>query len=216
MKKSNSSVSLLNDLQSGHMTWLSSHIMCTSSCWSMLIFQFVMWFSSKEDIFSKLAPALISTVFQLQSSAIHHRKGFCEAVWKKSWKPYVVYWKFPEKQRASFLHALQKTIRKREGGFAAFSYFSRPKFNSWTSDEASPVIGEFCGDDLPARFISPSNEILLVFKSDGSSNYKGFQMEYKTSSKSFSNFQLTKDLESSIDMEFLQVWSNIAIKVRFL
>ena len=81
--------------------------------------------------------------------------------------------------------ALQKTIRKREGGFAAFSYFSRPKFNSWTSDDASPVIGEFCGDDLPASFISPSNEILLVFKSDDDTNYKGFQLEYKTSSKSF-------------------------------
>ena len=50
--------------------------------------------------------------------------------------------------------------------------------------DASPVIGDFCGDDLPARFISPSNEILLVFKSDGRSNYKGFHLEYKTSSKS--------------------------------
>ena len=159
---------------------------------------------SQVDVFSKLAPALISTVFQLQSSAIHHRKGFCEAVWKKSWKPTVVYWKFPEKQRASFLHALQKTIRKREGGFAAFSYFSFPKFNSPTSD-ASPVIGEFCGDDLPASFISPSNEILLVFKSDDDTNYKGFQLEYKTSSKSFWNSKLTKLLESSVDMEFKQV-----------
>ena len=51
--------------------------------------------------------------------------------------------------------------------------------------DASPVIGEFCGEELPAKFISQSNEILLVFKSDGSRNYKGFQLEYKTSSKSF-------------------------------
>ena len=52
--------------------------------------------------------------------------------------------------------------------------------------DASPVIGEFCDDDLPAKFISPSNEILLVFKSNDYLNgYKGFQLEYKTSSKSF-------------------------------
>ena len=183
MKKSNSHVSLLNDLQDGHMTTTN----CTSSLFTQQDFQVnhahLPSFIPKDVIFSKLAPALISTVFQLQSSAIHHRKGFCEAVWKKSWKPYVVYWKFPEKQRASFLHALQKTIRKREGGFAAFSYFSRPKFNSWTSDEASPVIGEFCGRELPASFISSTNEILLVFKSYRRSPYKGFKLEYKTSSK---------------------------------
>ena len=51
--------------------------------------------------------------------------------------------------------------------------------------DASPVIGEFCGRELPASFISPQNKILLVFKSNGENNYKGFQLEYKTSSKSF-------------------------------
>ena len=75
------------------------------------------------------------------------------------------------------------------------------------ASDASPVIRKFCGDDLPESFISPSNQVLLVFKSDGSINYKGFQLEYKTSSKSFWNSKLTKLLESSVDMEFKQVWS---------
>ena len=98
MKKSNSHVSLLNDHHK--LPWC-----CTSSLFTQQDFQVnhahLPSFIPKDVIFSKLAPALISTVFQLQSSAIHHRKGFCEAVWKKSWKPTVVYWKFPEKQRAS-------------------------------------------------------------------------------------------------------------------
>ena len=71
--------------------------------------------------------------------------------------------------------------------------------------DASPVIGEFCGYDLPANFISISNEILLVFKSSSKDNYKGFKLEYKTSSKSFWYSKLTKLLESSVDMEFKQV-----------
>ena len=51
--------------------------------------------------------------------------------------------------------------------------------------DASPVIEEFCGKKLPASFISPSNEILLVFKSDDDEiiNSKGFMLEYNTSSK---------------------------------
>ena len=37
-------------------------------------------FHNNDVIVSKVAPAAISTVFGLGSSAIHHRKGFCEAV----------------------------------------------------------------------------------------------------------------------------------------
>ena len=53
------------------------------------------------------------------------------------------------------------------------------------ASDASAVIGEFCGDEVPASFISSTNEILLVFKSECRRNHKGFQLEYKTSSKNF-------------------------------
>ena len=80
------------------------------------------------------------------------------------------------------------------GKFIEVNFLSfRIEHWSWSCDDslkiydgpsdASPVIGEFCGVDLPASFISQSNEILLVFKSNRRRNYKGFQMEYKTSSK---------------------------------
>ena len=128
MKKSNSHVSLLNDLQSGHMTTTNCHVVallladpCSSS-------QFVMWFYSKEDIFSKLAPAAISTVFELQSSAIHHRKGFFIVVQNKYRKHRVCYWKFWVIPKASF-GKIPKTRMRERLPSAAFLLTNSP---GWT------------------------------------------------------------------------------------
>ena len=89
---------------------------CTCHALFFIIISLFFYF---DVIVSKVAPALISTVFELQSSAIHHRKGFCEAVWKKFWKVGVWYWKFWLITRASFVICAK--IMKRAGGFAACS-----------------------------------------------------------------------------------------------
>ncbi|XP_043273312.1 cubilin-like [Venturia canescens] len=61
-------------------------------------------------------------------------------------------------------------------GYCAFDYvkvFAGP-------DTSSPIVGTYCGKTLPGSVTIDSNEVLIVFKSDGSNEYKGFQLEYET------------------------------------
>ena len=99
-------------------------------------------------------------------------------------------------------------IQLPKGNFIEFNFLSFRTQGCWSDDsltiyngpsDASPVIGEFCEKTMPASFISPGHEILLVFRSsqsdyfdyeydDSSETFKGFQLEYKTSSKAFLSF----------------------------
>ena len=40
------------------------------------------------------------------------------------------------------------------------------------------MMGKYCGDSIPPSHVSSSNEVLIQFKSDGSQERAGFQMEY--------------------------------------
>ena len=76
--------------------------------------------------------------------------------------------------------------------FLTFELFDTSRSDKLTiyngGSDASPIIGEFYGDELPFEsFISVGHEILLVFRSDGSNNHPRFLLEYKTLSKPFIN-----------------------------
>lgn len=45
----------------------------------------------------------------------------------------------------------------------------------------SPLIGRYCGYNIPAPFISDSNELLIVFQTDWAIGYAGFHLRYETS-----------------------------------
>lgn len=46
-------------------------------------------------------------------------------------------------------------------------------------DEKSPLIGTFCGDRSPGVILSKGNFLFMVFKSDLSSEHKGFHSVYE-------------------------------------
>ena len=49
-------------------------------------------------------------------------------------------------------------------------------YNGTSSD--SPLIEKHCGSSIPPNLISSSNEIYLVFESDGTTSRQGFKLEY--------------------------------------
>ena len=52
----------------------------------------------------------------------------------------------------------------------------------------APLIGRYCGSDIPVSHISSGNEIFLHFQSDGEHTRSGFKLEYNPLSKV--NFRL--------------------------
>ena len=42
----------------------------------------------------------------------------------------------------------------------------------------SPLIGKYCGASIPPNVVSTSNEMYLVFESDGTNSRQGFEVEY--------------------------------------
>lgn len=44
--------------------------------------------------------------------------------------------------------------------------------------DTSPLIGKFCGDQIPRQIMSFTNQIYLKFVSDGSRGDKGFEIEW--------------------------------------
>ena len=53
------------------------------------------------------------------------------------------------------------------------------------SSNASPMIGKFCGAELPPRQISSSNEVFIHFHTNFYRTRKGFKLEYHPYSKYF-------------------------------
>jgi len=49
-------------------------------------------------------------------------------------------------------------------------------------DEDGKVLGKFCGNSLPLNnsIISDSYKVTVRFRSDGSKNFRGFQLNYTT------------------------------------
>ena len=45
-------------------------------------------------------------------------------------------------------------------------------------DESSPLIGKYCGVNVPQYFRSTKESLFVVFKSDVSITYKGFEAAY--------------------------------------
>ena len=52
----------------------------------------------------------------------------------------------------------------------------------------APLIGRYCGSDIPVSHISSGNVIFLHFQSDGEHTRSGFKLEYNPFSKV--NFRL--------------------------
>lgn len=48
---------------------------------------------------------------------------------------------------------------------------------------SSPVIGKFCGNNLPSTFTSQSNQIRVLMVTDGSESARGFRLTYTTQSE---------------------------------
>lgn len=44
--------------------------------------------------------------------------------------------------------------------------------------ETSPLIGKFCGTNIPAEIISQTNQLHLKFVSDSTRSYTGFSIEW--------------------------------------
>ena len=42
----------------------------------------------------------------------------------------------------------------------------------------SPMMGKYCGNSIPPNHISSSNELLIIFDTDGSVTRTGFYLEY--------------------------------------
>ena len=49
--------------------------------------------------------------------------------------------------------------------------------------ENSPMVGKYCGSEIPSSFMSSSNDIFIVFKSDDLTNGPGYKLEYKSFKK---------------------------------
>jgi len=47
---------------------------------------------------------------------------------------------------------------------------------------SSPVLGKYCGNSLPPDITSSTNQLFMKFKTDVGGQYKGFKLQYKTSS----------------------------------
>ncbi len=47
-------------------------------------------------------------------------------------------------------------------------------------DEDSPIIGRYCGHNVPPPYLSNSNELFIRFKSDHSVSHTGFRISYRT------------------------------------
>ena len=46
-------------------------------------------------------------------------------------------------------------------------------------EDTSPVLGKFCGRDLPKNFSTTGYEMLVTFVSDEQNNFGGFEMHYE-------------------------------------
>jgi len=46
------------------------------------------------------------------------------------------------------------------------------------TDDQSPVIGSYCGTELPADILASTNHLFIVFQSDSSDNAPGFRAHY--------------------------------------
>ncbi|KAK5935664.1 hypothetical protein CgunFtcFv8_021006 [Champsocephalus gunnari] len=55
------------------------------------------------------------------------------------------------------------------------------------NDLSSPVIGRFCGDQLPPPIKSSGNNVHILFSSDGFNNFEGFVLTFQESSGSATN-----------------------------
>ena len=51
------------------------------------------------------------------------------------------------------------------------------------NSENSPVLGKYCGSEIPPSINSSSNEVFIVFKSDDLTNGPGYKLEYKSFEK---------------------------------
>ncbi len=48
-----------------------------------------------------------------------------------------------------------------------------------SSAENSMLVGSYCGVSIPMYFLSSGQDLLLVFKSDSTVNYKGYNIQYQ-------------------------------------
>ena len=44
----------------------------------------------------------------------------------------------------------------------------------------APLVGRYCGHNLPHNFLSTGNQLLIRFKTDSSISHEGFRASYKT------------------------------------
>ena len=44
----------------------------------------------------------------------------------------------------------------------------------------APLVGRFCGHNLPQNFLSTGNQLLIRFKTDSSISQEGFRASYRT------------------------------------
>ena len=47
------------------------------------------------------------------------------------------------------------------------------------SSLSAPMIGKYCGSQLPFSVVSTVSSLFMMFKSDGSLNYRGFNATYE-------------------------------------
>ena len=82
-------------------------------------------------------------------------------------------------------------IRKINNFF--FSYDSVTIYDGGSS--TSTMMGFYCGDSIPPSHVSSSNEVLIQFKSDGSQERAGFQMEYNPLGKTLNIIRIIRYTE---------------------
>ena len=44
----------------------------------------------------------------------------------------------------------------------------------------APLVGRYCGHNLPHNFLSTGNQLLIRFKTDSSISHEGFRASYRT------------------------------------
>ena len=47
----------------------------------------------------------------------------------------------------------------------------------------SPLVGRYCGQDLPPNYASTGNQLFIKFRTDVSINHAGFRAEYEAGKK---------------------------------
>lgn len=85
-------------------------------------------------------------------------------------------------------------------------------------DENGPKVGKWCGNRLPREYISLSNEVLVVFRTDSSYGYDGFRLKYETSMYGIGNYwkylaffrqKLFTSFKNRLFSVFLSLWWKI-------